>query len=52
LRAAAIDAEKEIYSPHALLLPELLPNWLNAREPRMGRARLSTMARMETSSGN
>src|SRR5437868_3980090 len=47
-RAAAIDAQIEIgpefTSAHALLLPESSPNWLNTREPRRDRARLSTHA--------
>src|SRR5437763_5763672 len=47
-RTAAIDAKKQIgpqfTSAHALLLPESSPNWLNTREPRRGRARLSTHA--------
>jgi len=52
LGPAAIDAEEEIGPSHALLLPKLLPNWLNSREPQMGRARLNTMAHLETPPGN
>jgi hypothetical protein len=52
LRPATIDAEEEIALSHALLPQESLPNWLNAGEPRIGRARLTTIARKEMPPGN